>query len=122
MRNSFSTGIWLLLALVTLTAEASFSGPLGMKSRLTAVCTSADTTDQLICAAYVSGFIDGASMERRGSASWGLWCIPTEVGNRQIVERVRMYLKDQRPATTEATMDEVLLASALVASWPCRLN
>jgi hypothetical protein len=60
-------------------------------------------------------------MERRGSANWGMWCIPTDVSSFQIVEVVRQHIAEQ-PQTGEDIWDEIVVASALIKAWPCKLG
>lgn len=77
-------------------------------------CASANPPDQLVCAAYVAGFVQGSSIGAR------TYCAPMEITGEQSVLIITKYLRDH---PEELHYSAAILADiALAKAYPCRSN
>jgi hypothetical protein len=85
--------------------------------------TSADKSNQMVCAAYVSGFVEGASAaitfsRSKGESPSSLYCTDSDMEAGQLVRVVLKYIRS-RPETAHLRTF-VLVTRAFQAAYPCR--
>lgn len=85
--------------------------------------TSADKSNQMVCAAYVSGFVEGASAaitfsQSKGESTSSLYCTDSNTETRRLVRVVLKYIRSH-PETAELRTF-VLVTRAFQEAYPCR--
>ena len=85
--------------------------------------TSADKSNQMVCAAYVSGFVEGASAaitfsRSKGESPSSLYCTDSDMEAGQLVRVVLSYIRSHPETAHLRTF--VLVTRAFQAAYPCR--
>jgi Rap1a immunity proteins len=85
--------------------------------------TSADKSNQMVCAAYVSGFVEGASAaitfgRSKGESPSSLYCTDSGMEAGQLVRVVLKYIRSHPETAHLRTF--VLVTRAFQAAYPCR--
>jgi hypothetical protein len=85
--------------------------------------TSADKSNQMVCAAYVSGFVEGASAaitfsRSKGESPSSLYCTDSDMEAGQLVRVVLKYIRSHPETADQRTF--VLVTRAFQAAYPCR--
>jgi hypothetical protein len=85
--------------------------------------TSADKSNQMVCAAYVSGFVEGASAaitfsRSKGESPSSLYCTDSDMEAGQLVRVVVKYIRSHPETAHLRTF--VLVTRAFQAAYPCR--
>ena len=85
--------------------------------------TSADKSNQMVCAAYVSGFVEGASAaitfsRSKGESPSSLYCTDSNMEAGRLVRVVLKYIRSHPETAQLRTF--VLVTRAFQAAYPCR--
>jgi len=85
--------------------------------------TSADKSNQMACAAYVSGFVEGVSAaitfsRSKGESPSSPYCTDSDMEAGQLVRVVLKYIRSHPETAQLRTF--VLVTRAFQAAYPCR--
>ncbi len=85
--------------------------------------TSADKANQMVCAAYVSGFVEGASAaitfsRSKGESPSSLYCADSQAEAGRLVKAVLRYIRSHPDTAHLRTF--VLVTRAFQSAYPCR--
>ena len=85
--------------------------------------TSADKSNQMVCAAYVSGFVEGASAaitfsQSKGESPSSLCCTDSNTETGRLVRVVLKYIRSHPQTAHLRTF--VLVTHAFQGAYPCR--
>lgn len=85
--------------------------------------TSADKSNQMVCADYVSGFVGGASAaitfsRSKGESPSSLYCTDSDTETGRLVKVVLKYIRSHPETADLRTF--VLVTRAFQGAYPCR--
>jgi Rap1a immunity proteins len=85
--------------------------------------TSADKSNQMVCAAYISGFVEGASAaitfsRSKGESPSSLYCTDSDTETGRLVKVVLKYIRSHPETADLRTF--VLVTRAFQGAYPCR--
>jgi hypothetical protein len=127
--------LWLIAAVICCSLSASAQNsesPDTSGNAFLRLCSAVDKENKTStewmwvtgCTGFVSGFTDGVKFgtqyaeDKAGKKVPGLFCLPGEVENGQIIRIILKYIRDHPEEAHQPT--SFLLVDALRRSFPCR--